>query len=219
MRRAVSSFTVEVRRRPRLAITSNPHVQSSETKSPQAGFDRESHRVTTAAFAAKNTDPSPVAVGSSPRGRILPSLVPDESLRRTLRDAAPTAAESDPPSRAPKRRDQASKSPRNSGFSSAANAPLADGLSPKSRQPSNVQSDEGAGVSPRVETTEQSQVVGTIVHRKVESEPSWLATSSAMNSNPASVGSGGCSRCDEAPLSKLLLRSRSPIRRIASRRH
>src|SRR5208282_2205698 len=40
----------------------------------------------------------------------------------------------------------------------------------------------------------------TIVHLKVESEPSWLATSS-MNSNPASVGSGGCSRRDdEAPL-------------------
>ena len=160
MRRAVPSFTVEVRRRPRLAITSNPHVQSSETKSPQAGFDRESHRVAAAAFEARKVDPSPVDVESSPGGRILPSLVPEESLRRTLRDAAPTAAESDPPSRPPKRRDQASKSPRNSGFSSAANAPLADGLSPKSRQPSNVQSDEGAGVSPRVETTEQSQVVG-----------------------------------------------------------
>jgi hypothetical protein len=160
LRRAVPSFTVEVRRRPRLAITSNPHVQSSETKSPQAGFDRESHRVAAAAFEAKKTNPSPVAVASSPKGRILPSLVPDESLRRTLRDAAPTAAESDPPSRAPKRRDQASKSPRNSGFSSAANAPLAERLSTASRQPSNVQSDEGAGVSPRVETTEQSQVVG-----------------------------------------------------------
>ena len=160
MRRAVPSFTVEVRRRPRLAITSNPHVQLSETKSPQAGFDRESHRVTTAAFAAKNTDPSPVAVGSSPRGRILPSLVPDESLRRTLRDSALTTAESDPPSPGAKRRDQAFKSPRNSSFSSDENAPLAERLSTKSCQTSNVQSDEGAGVSPRVATTEQSQVVG-----------------------------------------------------------
>ena len=95
MRRAVSSFTVEVRRRPRLAITSNPHVQSSETKSPQAGFDRESHRVAAAAFEARKVDPSPVDVESAARGRILPSLVPEESLRRTLRDAAPTAAESD----------------------------------------------------------------------------------------------------------------------------
>ena len=45
----------------------------------------------------------------------------------------------------------------------------------------------------------------TIVHRKVESEPSWLATSSAMNSNPASVGSGPCSPRDEAPLRTLHL--------------
>ena len=159
LRRAVPSFTVEVRRRPRLATTSNPDAQLSETRSPQAGFDRESHRVAAAAFAAKKTNPSPVDVASSPKGRILPSLVPDESLRRTLRDAAPTAAESDPLP-APKRRDQASKSPRNSGFSSAANAPLAERLSTASRQTSNVQSDEGAGVSPRVETTEPSQVVG-----------------------------------------------------------
>jgi hypothetical protein len=254
LRRAVSSFTVEVRRRPRLAITSNPHVQSSETKSPQAGFDREPHRVAAAAFEARKVDPSPVDVESSPGGRILPSLVPEESLRRTLRDAAPTAAESDPPSRTPKRRDQASKSPRNSGFSSAANAPLADGLSPKSRQPSNVQSDEGAafrqgsrrpskvkssetpavwrwaqrqdeetrsrslattsgsGVCPASSDPRQGRThrprflrESTIVHRKVESEPSWLATSSAMNSNPASVGSGDCSPRAEAPGRTLLL--------------
>jgi hypothetical protein len=37
----------------------------------------------------------------------------------------------------------------------------------------------------------------TIVHLKVGSEPSSLATSSAMNSNPVSVGSG-CSPRDEA---------------------
>ncbi len=40
----------------------------------------------------------------------------------------------------------------------------------------------------------------TLSPLKVESEPSWLATSSAISSNPASVGSGGCSRRDdEAP--------------------
>ena len=32
----------------------------------------------------------------------------------------------------------------------------------------------------------------TLSPLKVESEPSWLATSSVMSSNPASVGSGGC---------------------------
>ena len=85
------------------AITSNPHVQLSETKSPQAGFDRESHRVAAAAFGAKKVDPSPVDAASQARGRILPSLVADEPLRRPLRDAALTTAESEPPSRAPKR--------------------------------------------------------------------------------------------------------------------
>jgi len=39
-------------------------------------------------------------------------------------------------------------------------APVAERLSTASRHPSSLQSDEGAGVSPRVETTEQSQVVG-----------------------------------------------------------
>ena len=168
MRRAVSSFTVEVRRRPRLAITSNPHVQLSETKSPQAGFDRESHRVSAAAFGAKKVDPSPVDAASHPKGRILPSLVADAPLRRPLRDAALTTAESEPPSRAPKRpsvqtskgKDQTSTLPRNSSFSSDENAPFAERLSTKSCQTSNVQSDEGAGVSPKVATTEQSQVVG-----------------------------------------------------------
>ena len=52
----------------------------------------------------------------------------------------------------------------------------------------------------------------TIVHRQVESEPSWLATSSGMNSNPASVGSGDCSRRAEAPGAHAALGGRSSIR-------
>ncbi len=161
MRRAVPSFTVEVRRRPRLATTSNPYAQSSETRSPQAGFDRESHRAAAAAFGARKVDQSPVDVAAShPRGRILPSLVPDEPRHRLLQDAPVSAADSDASSRVPKPRDQASKSPRNSGFSSAESAPLAERLSTASRQPSSARPDEGAGVSPRDPTTAQSQVVG-----------------------------------------------------------
>jgi hypothetical protein len=161
LRRTVPSFTVEVRRRPRLATTSDPDAQSSETRSPRAGFDRESHRIAAAPFEAKEVDQFPVDVAAShPMRRILPSLIADEPSRRPLRDAALTTAESEPPSRAPKRRDQASKSPRNSGFSSAESAPLAERLSTASRQTSSVQSIEGAGVSPRVATTAQSQVVG-----------------------------------------------------------
>jgi hypothetical protein len=167
LRRAVPSFTVEVRRRPRLA-TSNPDAQPSETKSPLAGFERESHRVAAAAFGAKKVDPSPVDVASTPQGRILPSLLPDESLRRTLRDPAVTTAEFDPPSRAPKRprmrtskgKDQAWKLPRNSRMSSDENAPVAARASITSHQTASVPSDDGAGVSPRDPTRAQSQVVG-----------------------------------------------------------
>jgi hypothetical protein len=168
LRRAVPLFTVEVRRRPRLATTSNPDAQSSETRFPQAGFDRASHRVAAAAFEAKKADPSPTEVASSPKGRILPSLVLDESLRRTLRDAALTTAEFDPPSRAPKRppartskgKDQASKLPPNSRLSSDENAPVAERTSTTSHQTASVQSDDGARASPRVATTTQSQVAG-----------------------------------------------------------
>ena len=168
MRRAVPSFTVEVRRRPRLATTSNRDAQSSETSSSPVGLDRESHRAAAATFGAKKLDQSPGAVASSLRGRILPSLVPDESLRRMLRDVAPTPAESDPPSRTPKRpsvrtvkdKDQTSKLPRNSSFSSDENAPLAEGSSTKSHQTSRTQSDEGAGASPRDPTCAPSQAVG-----------------------------------------------------------
>ncbi len=81
-----------------------------------------------------------------------------------LRDAAPASAESDPPSRAPKRtskgKDQASRLPRNLRFSSEESAPWAERLSTKSRRTASVQSDEEAGVSPRVATTALSQVVG-----------------------------------------------------------
>jgi hypothetical protein len=168
LRRAVPSFTVEVRRRPKRATASKPDAQSFEARSPHAGFDRASHRAAAAAFEANKVDPSPVEVAWSPKGRILPSLVPDESLRRPLRDAALTTAEFDSPSWAPKRtpsrtskgKDQASKLLRNSRVSSDENASVAERVSSTSHQTAGVQSDDGAGISPRVATTTQSQVVG-----------------------------------------------------------
>ena len=164
MRRAVPSFTVEVRRRPRLATTSNPEnpdAPSSEIKLPQAGFDRESHRVAAAAFGAKRADPSAVDVGASPpRGRILPSLVPDAPPHRLLEDAPVPAADSELSSRALKRGAPASKSSRNSNCSSDESAPLAEGLAAASRRTSLVQSDEGAGASPGKPARAPSQVVG-----------------------------------------------------------
>jgi hypothetical protein len=120
------------------------------------------------ACAARTRIPSPTDVASSPRGRILPSLVANEPLRRPLRDVVLTTAESDPLSRVPKRpsartvkdKDQTSNLPRNWSFSSDENAPLAERSSTKSRQTSSVQSDEGAGVSPRAATPAQSHAVG-----------------------------------------------------------
>ena len=170
MRRAVPSFTVEVRGRPKRATPSKPDAQSSETRSPRAGFDRASHCVAAPAFAAKNVDPLPTVAASTPKGRILPRLIPDDSLRRTLQDAAPTPGEADPPSRAVKRppvrtskgKDQKSKLLRNSGVSSGDNAPLAERLSTRSRQTASVQPDDGAGVSPRDPTTAPRQAAGDL---------------------------------------------------------
>ncbi len=168
MRRAVPSFTVEVRRRPRLATTSNPEnpdAPSSESGSPQAAFDRESHRAAAAAFGSKQVDQSRVDVAAShPRGRILPSLVHDEPRHRLLEDAA---ADSEPPSRASKRpsvrtskrKDQASKLPQNSSFSADENAPLSERSSTKSHRTSGVQSREGAGASTSA-TTAPTQIAG-----------------------------------------------------------
>jgi hypothetical protein len=166
LRRAIPSFTVEVRRRPRLATTSNPDVQSSETRPAQAAFDRESSGAAAAASGAK-MDRSPVDVAPShPRGRILPSLVPDEQRHRLLEDAPVPATDSERPSRTPKRPsvraqkrgDQASKSPRNSRFSSEEHAPSAERPSTNSQRPSSMQSDEGVGATPKDPT--RAPVVG-----------------------------------------------------------
>ena len=160
MRRAVPSFTVEVRRRPRLPITSNPGAQPSHSNPPQAAFDRASDRAAAAAFGA-NTDSSPVDVAPShPRGRILPSLVPDEPRHHLLEDAPVPATDSERPSRAPKpsvraskRATRASKSPRNSSFSSGSMS--VERPSTNSQRTSSMQSDEAAGATTRA----PSQVV------------------------------------------------------------
>ena len=62
LRRAVPSFTVELRRRPRLATNSSQNPRLSETKILQAPFERGSHRVAAAAFEANaSTSPANVA--------------------------------------------------------------------------------------------------------------------------------------------------------------
>ena len=159
------SFTVEVRRRPRLAATSRPNEQSLETKPLPAAFDRELHLAEAAAIGAKKADQSCV----DPKGRILPSLVADEPLDRLHRDASLSATESQTTSRAPKRpwvrrikgRAHTLKPPPSSESSPAESTPLADELSAPSRQPTSARSDEGIGVPPGDPTTELSKVIGS----------------------------------------------------------
>jgi hypothetical protein len=103
LRRTVPSFTVEVRRRPRLAATSRPNEQSLETKPLPAAFERELHPAEAATMGAKKADQSSVDV-SAPKGRILPTLVADEPPGRLFRDASLSATESEPTLRVRRRR-------------------------------------------------------------------------------------------------------------------
>jgi hypothetical protein len=165
LRRVVPSFTVEVRRRPRLATTSNPNAQSSATKpapAALAAFDQESQRAAVAAFGAQGAYRSPVVdvAASHPTGRILPSLVPREPRLRYLEDVPVSTAESQPLSRAAKRKDQPSKSPRSSNFSSDENALMAERPSTGSQRTSRMRSDEGAVATPRDPTRAPSPIVG-----------------------------------------------------------
>ena len=83
LRRAVPSFTVELRRRPRSATNSSQNPRLSETKILQAPFERGSHRLAAEAFEA-NTSTSPANVApAQPTGRILQCLVPDETSTRS----------------------------------------------------------------------------------------------------------------------------------------
>jgi hypothetical protein len=160
-------FTVEVRRRPRLTTTANPNAQSSATKCPQADFEGASQRAGVAVFGVQEANRSPV-VASQPTGRILPSLVPDESRHRLLEDVPISAVDSKPLSRAPKRQSapapkregRASKLPRNSSMSSSEIEALAEKSSTKSQQTSRMQADEGASATPRDPTRAPSQVIG-----------------------------------------------------------
>ena len=95
MRRAVPSFTVELRRRPRLATNSSQNPRLSETKILQAPFERGSHRLAAEAFEA-NTSTSPANVApAQPTGRILQCLVPDETPRGQPREAMLSSPSSD----------------------------------------------------------------------------------------------------------------------------
>jgi hypothetical protein len=169
LRRGIPSFTVEVRRRPRLATTSSQDAQSSDAKTRPAAFERESHRVAAATFGAKtSTQPSGDGAASQPKGRILQSLVPQKATGGQLQDARFSAATSNPMSRARKPpsvralngEDQKSSLPRTVEASSDLMPQLADGSSVASVPPSVESPSDETAVSPGMPTATSNRVVG-----------------------------------------------------------
>ena len=194
LRRAVPSFTVEVRRRPKLATNPRLELQSSETKTRPAAFGSESRSLAAVTFGAAEApnQPSGEGAASPPRRRILPSLVPERSPGAPLQDAFSSAATSDPVPRARKPpsasarkgRDQTSKLSRDLELSPELTAPLADRSLVGSVRASLSPSDETA-VSSRVPKATANRVVGNsggpAPHKKAKRRvqiPSALDTSS-----------------------------------------
>ncbi len=177
MRRAVPSFTVEVRRRPRLAGKSSQDLQLSETETRTAAFENESHRLAARTFGAAKTPDQPSGDGASsyPKRRILPSLVPEMPLGGQPQDAFLSAGASPPishakkpPSAVPiKGNDHMSASPRNLEASSELTAQLAERSSVGSGR-SFAPSSDGTAVSLGVPTATVNDVVadtgGTAPH-------------------------------------------------------
>jgi hypothetical protein len=151
LRRAIPSFTVEVRRRPRLTTSSNPDVELSKTKPPPAAFDRESSRAAAAAFGAKIDSCAVDVAALHPKGRILPSLIPDGPWHQ-LEDVPVSAGNSERPSRAPKRLSQRA---RKRGDQASKSARSVERASTNPQRTSSMQSDEGAVATTRA----PSQVV------------------------------------------------------------
>ena len=166
LRRDVPSFTVELRRRPRLATNSSQSPRLSETKILQAPFERGSHRVAAAAFEA-NTSTSPANVApAQPTGRILQCLVPDEPPRGQPREVLLSISSSDLTSVPQSRRrarasgggDQTKKLPRNSESSPIDITALQETRSTASHRSSAEPTGEMTGVTLSGSTVASNQV-------------------------------------------------------------
>src|SRR5271165_2640108 len=169
LRRVIPSFTVEVRRRPRLATNSSQDVQSLETRTRPTAFEREPHRLAAATFEAKTSNqPSGDGAASYPKRRILESLVPELSPGGRLQDELLSAATSysksrarkTPLVRARKDRDQTSKLPRSVEASSDLTPQMAERPSVASIQPTGMSPGDVTAVSSGISTTTANRVVG-----------------------------------------------------------
>ena len=169
LRRVVPSFTVEVRRRPRLATNSSQDLQLSDTKTRPAAFESESHRLAAVTFGAAKTpnQPSGDGAASYPKRRILQSLVSEKPPAGQPQDALLSAGASNRLSRAQnpqsvraiKGKDHTSTSPRNLEASSELTARLADRSSVGSGR-SSVSPSGGTAVSSGIPTSTANNVVG-----------------------------------------------------------
>jgi hypothetical protein len=165
LRRAVPSFTVELRRRPRLATNSSQNPRLSETKILQAPFERGPHSVAAEAFEA-NTSTSPANVApAQPTGRILQCLVPDETPRdqpRAVLLSSPSDLTSVPQSRRRARAsgggDQTKELPRNSESSPIEITAVQETRSTASHRSSSEPTGEMTGVTLSGSTVASNQV-------------------------------------------------------------
>ena len=156
MTRIIPSFTVEVRRRPRLATNSSQDVQSLETRTRPTAFERETHRLAAATFEAKTSNqPSGEAAASYLKRRILESLVREKPPVGRREDELLSAAKSNPTSRARKPlsararkgEDQTSQLPRNLEASSDLTAQSAERPSVASIQTTGMAPGDATAVS------------------------------------------------------------------------
>ena len=132
MKRNIPSFTVEVRRQPRRASNPSANGRLFDTAPIRTAFDRDTQRAADAVFEAKAPEqPLPDSAPSTPKGRILPSLVVDDASMRSFREDDPEQLDESP--RGPPKRRSArfqktakpSKPRRISASPTAETAPLA----------------------------------------------------------------------------------------------
>ncbi len=204
MRRAVPSFTVEVRRRPRLAANSGQDAHSAAPKTWPAAFESESHRLAAATFrAAKTPDQSSSeAAASFLKRRILESLVPEKPPGDEQRESALPAAISDrkprarkpQTARAAKGADETSKLQHDLVAPPDLAAQVVDRSSDAPVGPSHVSPREEAAVSPAGLTANPvvAETAGPALRPKAKRK---VQNSIAVDASPVPV----CAKDPEAP--------------------
>ncbi len=159
LRRTVPSFTVEVRRRPRLAASPRDEVLSLESKVRPTAFERDFLRITAATFEPKTSNPlAGVGAASHPTRRILESLVPDKLPGDRLQDESSSEGTANPKSRA--RRQPSERAAQVLRASSDLTLELAGNPSVASVQPASSLPGDAVAVSPSMPTATANRVVG-----------------------------------------------------------